>query len=477
MLSSCLTPGFGNMLPLLKQYHGLEIYIVENLGFQDTINLITAELAESRPVVIELDTFICTWDPGYQKYHYPHTNLIVGYDEGERLFSLIDCFYQKQELTIPSETCFSSEGNRLALFRRFSNPGPIDDWKKIITNAARRMLAREQNENAFDQMRHFAAVLEQAPDLSEEFNHYEHIWMAPLLSMFNTISNGRRQFSTVLQYLQNQIGQDFTEMTNEFHYVASQWSILLSMVTKAYYNSSDSGLLQRAANKLHLIAEKEEQIAIRLLDLCEEKRQNDLDSSKTHEVTPVKEQVKTQFVDLTEYYNNKGFDRSISHESKADFTLMGDYFFAEDWLGGQLRNNEGMTFSLPELSESMRDNLSCAAQSLVIPEGYYSSLLIMGCSECGNYSDRIEVLYADQSTASIAIAFTDWQMEPIFGEKIVWTGKGVGRKHGQAKLMDSPVRLFAQSYPLDKSRKIKSMQLPDCPNLHIFAMTFIVEER
>lgn len=469
-LSSCLSPEFGNMLPLLAQYHGIDIRIVENLCFQDTVDLVARELAESRPVIIELDTYFCPWDSGFHNYHYPHTNLIVGYDEANRMYSLIDCFYQKQDIKISSENCFSYDSNRVALFRCSTLPEPIADWRTIIQRAAKRMRVQEQKDHSFHQMRSLAAILEQSPDLNEEFKHYEHIWMAPLLSVLSAISNGRRQFAAVLQYLSTrQQEQDFHEMVNELHYAASQWSILLSMVTKSYYSPRDRSLLHRAADKLRWIADKEEKIAGQLLSMCEEKAIGQKTLSKNIIVGPINDQADIKFVELSEYYNNKGFDSSLSDESKADLTLMGDYFLADDppveW------KIEGMKFSLPVLNCSDNDNISCAAQSIRIPAGHYSALALVGCSECGSYSDQIELVYEDRSASFLPIAFTDWYMVPLYGEKIVWSGRAASRKNGKIQINESQVRVFTQKYALDTTRKIVGMRLPDCPNLHIFSMT------
>lgn len=468
-LSSGLSPESGNMLPLLAQHHGIGIRIAENLRFQDAADVVARELAESRPVIIELDTYNCPWDSGFHNYHYPHTNLIAGYDEGNRMYSLIDCFYQKQDIRLSSEHCFSSDSNRVAVFRCSTLPEPIADWRTIIQQAAKRMTVQDQRGHSFHQMRSLAAILEQSPGLDEEFKHYEHIWMAPLLSVLSTISNGRRQFAAVLQYLNTrQQEQDFHETVNELHYAASQWSILLSMMTKSYYSPRDKSLMHRAAHKLRMIADKEEQIAGQLLSMCEEKTKGFQTFSKSIIVSPINDQVDMKFVELAEHYNNKGFDSSLSPESKADFTLMGDYFLADDppveW------KTDGMEFSLPVLNCSDYDNISCAAQSIRIPLGCYSALALVGCSECGSYSDQIELVYEDQSASFLSIAFTDWYMDPLYGEKIVWSGRAASRKNGQVKLDESRVRVFTQNYALDPARKIASLRLPDCPNLHIFAM-------
>ncbi|WP_019912673.1 hypothetical protein [Paenibacillus sp. HW567] len=470
-LSSSLSADFGNMFPLLAQYHGINVQIVENLCFQDTVDVVAGELAESRPVIVELDTYECPWDSGFHNYHYPHTNLIVGYDEATRMYSLIDCFYQKQDIRISSKDCFSydSSRNRVAVFKCSAQPEPVADWRTIIQHAARRIRGGESTYHSFHQMRSLAAILEQSPDLSGEFKHHKHIWMAPLLSVLNAISNGRRQFAAVLQYVNTRLQElDFHETVDELHYAASQWSILLSMVTKSYYSPRDRSLLHRAADKLRMIADKEEQIAGQLLSMCEERATGRQTMSKSIIADPVSGQADMQFVELSDYFNNKGFDRSLSEESKADLTLMGDYLLADDpsveW------KTERMEFSLPALNGSDYDNISCAAQSIKLPAGHYSALALVGCSECGSYGDQIELVYEDRSVSFLPIAFTDCYMEPLYGETIVWSGRAASRKNGHIQLNESPAHVFTRNYTLDTTREIVGMRLPDCPNLHIFAM-------
>ncbi|WP_157696756.1 hypothetical protein [Brevibacillus formosus] len=476
-LYQSITSGIGDMLTLLKQVHGIEIVVMGNKSLQDTVAIVESELKESRPVAFDLDSYYCQWSHGYQKYHSIHTGLIVGVDPENHCYTLVDCFYEKKNVTIPIEHCFKHEYRGIALFRKLPNAIEGVEWKQLIMQALSRTLFQNQETNSFDMMRSFAEVLEHLPTVEDEFNGSKEVWMSPLLTVLYSISNGRKHFSTALQYVKTKYQvDDLVPLINDLAYAAAQWSTILSMITKAYYQSSDSQLIQRAASKIRMVAELEETIAVKLRSICEERPQNNQVDEKAEHGKTATEHRKMKYIDISDYCNNKGFSQLVSPAYRADLTLMGEYFLIDQLPDQTIWDVEGMKFSLSAFGENINDNISCAGQDMKVPEGYYSSIMLLGCSECGSYAERIEILYEDNEVSYIPIQFTDWYLEPIFGETTAWVGKGVQRKGGEVKILEFPVRLLVQKYELNQRKKILRIKLPDCPNIHIFAMTLMAEE-
>ena len=123
--------------------------------------------------------------------------------------------------------------------------------------------------------------------------------------------------------------------------------------------------------------------------------------------------------------------------------------------------------------ENENDNISCAGQVISGPKGQYSGFMYLGCSEFGSHSEPILVKYTDGQTEEVALELSDWVLShPLFQETVAWTGKGAKcTKNKSIQEMRSPVHLFAKHGVFCKTGTIESIQLPKCPNIHIFAIS------
>jgi hypothetical protein len=130
-----------------------------------------------------------------------------------------------------------------------------------------------------------------------------------------------------------------------------------------------------------------------------------------------------------------------------------------------------MKFRVPEIKGAQFDNITCTGQVLEVPQGIYGYLLILGCAEWGNFSDTLAVEFDDGDTEVIKIEFTDWANIPVFGEKTAWQGQGAERTKDGIHIMNLSLHLFAKPFPIRTEKQVRSIKLPDCPNLHFFAIT------
>jgi hypothetical protein len=177
------------------------------------------------------------------------------------------------------------------------------------------------------------------------------------------------------------------------------------------------------------------------------------------------------FVDLSSVFNNEGFGSTLSQNCEADLTGKGEYFFARelplehDWV------IDGMKFRFPDIKDGAYDNVSCGGQVVKVPAGYYKSIMLLECSEWGNYCEALEVEYEDGTKQEIKITTSDWSSLPGSEEVKAWSGNAAARLKDGVKLWDFTASIFATQYPLDKNRKTVSLKLPDCRNMHLFAIT------
>lgn len=137
---------------------------------------------------------------------------------------------------------------------------------------------------------------------------------------------------------------------------------------------------------------------------------------------------------------------------------------------GVLRAGD-MEFWFPELADGAKDNIACSGETITAPEGRYVRIMVLGCGDEGSFSEKMVVNYQDGTVEEIYLEFSCWWLPTDYNETIACTGKLTSRLTGKVHITTHFARLYAQSYPLRYQDRIKSITLPDCPNLHIFGIS------
>lgn len=176
------------------------------------------------------------------------------------------------------------------------------------------------------------------------------------------------------------------------------------------------------------------------------------------------------FVDLDEHLNNKGFNEFSADDINADLTGKGEFFICSNIPQEQIWEVNDMKFKFPLISQGLYDNVSCERQLVSIPEGYYNSILILGCGEWGSQIQDIELIYENQEIDKLTIALPDWAYSPTYGGLVAWSGPAAIRTSNGIKLHNFTASLFIRKYLLKHNKKLIGFKLPDCPNMHIFAI-------
>lgn len=172
-------------------------------------------------------------------------------------------------------------------------------------------------------------------------------------------------------------------------------------------------------------------------------------------------------VDLMSLYNNQGFGWS---NSTADLSGDGEYFYLDssNKLNSFL-NWKNIRFCLAPSLGLAEDNVICNEQIIDLKGNNYNSMWILGCGEYGDANGQIVIHYKSGCSETVYIRFTDWLWEPRHGEKIVLTHPIYRREKNDFEPEEG--HLFTKRIPLDDSKKISKIQLPFCPNFHIFSIT------
>lgn len=460
----------------IEKYHGLKVSIIPKTTYQDILDIVRIELKEKRPVIIYMDTFWCPWYKGYyQQLKAHHYCLVTDIDDNNNLY-IVD----NQMATngaILSESNFSNGFGECMIFTLKEHSSVNADWKKIIQRAVDRVINPIGGISCFEQMRKFANDIQEKLDLNQEVISYEsNPFKAPVFQSLFKLGQGRKQFSLVLDYIGNSLDKpELIILSDKLKIAGEKWVSLFGMTCKAYYRQGidREKIVKRVVNKIYEIALEEELIASKLMEICINGKISELDNiMKCDEQDSKKSFNNISYIDISKQMNSEGFSSSLLSDTKAEISDGGRYFLTEGLSSKREWVVENMRFLFPEVDKGVNDNISCFGQIIEVQQCKYTHIMILGCAELGNHLELIEIEYHDGKIESIPFRFTSWlSANANFKEVIAWTGKGAVRTDNGVEVYPFPVNLYAQNYNLQHSGEIKSIKLPECPNLHIFAIT------
>ena len=175
-------------------------------------------------------------------------------------------------------------------------------------------------------------------------------------------------------------------------------------------------------------------------------------------------------VDLNDYFNHKSILENPNME-----VINGDMderFFNPAFLPDSLDviKVSGIPFIFPDKAPDKYDNLTLKNQVVKIPEGMYNSLHFLGCSEYGNYREKIILNYAEGDFEEIKLQFCDW-----YKGKTIWEFD-LCKTYETALTGDNnigiPVYIYHYVHPIINTDKLlNSIEFSCNQNVHIYAIT------
>lgn len=463
-------------LEYLEKYHGIKVNNIEQGDYHEILDVIRAEVKKDRPVIIYMNTFWCPWyKEDYQKVNSPHYCMVTDIDNEDNIH-IKDAQMAENGALLPIDDFSKGFGNCITLSLKECE-SINDDWKKIIYNAVDRVSTPTGEICMFEQMRNFAEDLKDKLDFSREIKGKEDDpFQAALFEMIRSISRGRMQFSEVLNYMGELVQKpELMAFSNRMKAAGQRWNSVFGMLCKAYYlqGAARERILDRIIGKIYEAASDEEDIALSLIEFCKNGNiANNWNTPMENNLSDKAVFMDCSYVDITKHMNNQGFSGSLSTDCKAEISNGGRYFLTEGLPIEREWKIENMKFLFPEADKEMNDNISCFGQVIELEPGKYTDIMVLGCAEFGNHSESIEILYCDGHSEEVPLQFTSWLSSNIyFNETIAWTGKGAVRSTDRVVIYPFPVNLFAKSYTLKSQSDIIGIRLPECPNIHVFAIT------
>ncbi|HWT73246.1 MAG TPA: hypothetical protein VN258_00770 [Mobilitalea sp.] len=460
-----------NTLELLEHYHGIRVAYKDMKDTEEIINIAAQELKKGLPIAVEINDLYFPWVPEKKKDDSLFPCFVTGISEDE-IFCL-DIHGIKKSAPIPkSDFLKGYEG--CITFSAVSNEKDKIDWHTVIAHNTTYLIEN----NSFEAMRELAKLITDSINDKTEVSELD-----ALCYKIKYIYHSRYLFSQFLEYLINQHQSDaLVEYKDRFVFLSHQWLSLWGLISSTLVQhklniSADFpyARLRSVAGKLCNIADLEE-------NLCRDMI-NTLEGLAVSSPTVYKASNKDlhtdrlqyyHFVDLTDYLNNNGFHSNTGTCTAASLTLTGQVFLTKGLPMEPVWNTHGMKFHFPYPVDGKDNNISCLGQKIMLQKECYSYLMFLGCAEWGHYSELMEIHYLDGTVSRSPLEFTDWSYpDSHFGEYVVWEG-ACGEKDNDGKLQFSKflkVHLYASALQLDSGRELDYIGLPDCSNIHIFAIT------
>jgi hypothetical protein len=447
-----------NIENLLEKYHGIRITWHDKT--ENALHLLRSELEKGYPVYVLAEN-----------NHEVPPIVIIGLDENTNEIHYIDT----HNLYNYSGVKVMHTGNWLP--KRCATYSPVGedvkeiDWCEIIIDKVKQLY----DTDTFKAIRAAAGYMGGSFDLLAEMQGKSNILEVFVVQKFETAARSRFLFSLALNYLNELYNiQGLTAITNKLVELSNQWHLIKYLLTKSLYaRRINETFYAGIAAKILEIAAGEEELANMLLDITQNQvNPPALDMPPDRPAATINRDVnKVSFVDLKNYVNNQGFG-AMDNTDGADLSGVGQFLLRDEICQMKKWRVGPMEFHLPLVASANDDNIACTGQTINLNEGCYKSIMLLGCSVFGSFSEKAIINYQNGDRQEIQIQFTNViDKIPLFGETIAWTGNMVENQDNQRVISSCNGYLFAKMYDIKYGAPLKSIKLPDYPSIHIFSIS------
>jgi hypothetical protein len=462
-----------------KKYYGVEIKYHHEKKLDEFFDGLQKELYYERPVVLIQKSYWIPWDINYQiNNEYTHAYIITDVDYDNKNLIATDGYYSQKDILIDFSHVEKGFIGEFITFS-YSNDmdrlcGKISDWKSLLRHTLKNVKDNKGNFNAFSDMRDLAERLMLIDDINSENNPGdENFVSSKLYRAISIIINSRKKFARFMKHLERKTGIEMLcNMCKEFELSANKWLKIQHLMLKASIAGNYSAIKPKLYANIIEVAELEESIFVEMEGFVEEYNDHSQKNNEYMNKTSFDDYEKYIFLDLESYFNTKGFG-DAEEDSCPTLIFSGQYFSNENIPLDEVLIVDDMKFKFPEVKKHKLDSLYCKGQVITTEREKYNTIMFLGFSDTDNFSDEVEIEYTDNSVEKLMVAFTCWYINPHFGDMLAWEGSIFEKNlDGTAMQSSHKYKIFANKYSFNCSDKVvKSIRLPECENIHIFAIT------
>lgn len=459
----------------LRDHHEFSIEFNTITDLDDFFKVLRSELANDRPVAVMVDTYWCPWNKfQYQKTHRDHYCLVTGIDDDNNM-QVIESQLAMTPRLFPYSHFLEGYYDYILFKKAKPRVSGDFDWRKSIIEKIESFSENGNDSSVFKQMKVFSEILPEQLNIDNEIIGFELMpFKSPLYQKIYNIGKRRLQYSDFLKYISEKHQISELEIFSEhFQSIGNKWQSIFGLLSKAYYIPDKSKVIPKISHKIASLSETEEQLSSELYNFCinnvSKKNNIEFQNNQKHISNKIESFL---YIDLLEHFNNNGVSDSYEITGTSEFSNGGRYFDAVDFPNQRFIQIENMNFKLPEICSDTFDNISCSGQELRLTAENPKYIMFLGCSEFGSHSEYVEIVYANGEKKEISIGFTNYCKLPLkFDERVAWENRIIERQNKQVKKFPLKGHIYAKNYALENEGSIISIKLPECLNMHIFAIT------
>lgn len=465
----------------LKTFHGIEVLHKKYGNKKEYWESILEQLERGYPVEMWFDQYFMPWTKEVRKkapLRYQGYMMINGYDKEKQLIHCIDIHGTRKQEEMPlsffKEFLQEHKNYSYTTYNR-TEPTERFDTENFIHRSLQRVYGNRGN-SMFDEMRRLGNDIENNFDFQKEIDlsiAAKGMLAAPTHVMcaksFTEVSRMRNLFALTLEYIAEQNQDDiFLNVSKRMKLHATKWQMLVSLMGKAYYKKNFTELKIQIAEHIMRIADEEEE-TVEVLERCLSKDQTKSEMSGSAAGTNEK---KDRFVFCKLEMNNKAFASNSGNEAGADFDGLGNYLLINPQLKGAIQDSKlflgDKVFVFMGMTQGM-DNVCCLGQKVKVQTDNYRGLSILGACDSGAFFGKLEFIFEDGSSEESIFGFGEWRFGKCeFGETLAWSGD---RVYWNQVNQEEKGYLFTNELAVKAEKKLSAIRLPECGNMHIFAIT------
>ncbi len=441
-----------------------ESELLELLGISFSRRASVSEIPDileaGKVLLLAIDGFYCPWDWRFNVIAgQGHMLFITGIEPSSGDYICVDPYYKKERAVLSRESVESGLIN--LTIPEYDGRVPTDGEALLCGFGDRRPKATERLtglvnalRDGFEPLREFEHL-----DPDEPFT-IEHCQDKLLLNVVcKEMAHDRVRYAAFLAYLYENTGkQQYADASKAFLALSERYDLFRLQMLRRVFSRRWDGLGEYLADRLSPVVDEE----YRLIDGLAGNTASPLAAAaeKSGDIIP-------EYLALDKYLNccavgSIGSDAAMSEE--------GEYFLLEGFPSGTAEK-DGNRFSLPTCCDGNPDNLRCEGQRIEIGQTC-CELLLLGCSDYDRCVENVQLVYIDGAEQG-TLSFDDWlpDCDRALPSETVLTAKKVTYYAEDDYDTDDIAALYCCKIAVDPRRRLCELVLPDCDNLHIFAIT------
>lgn len=174
-------------------------------------------------------------------------------------------------------------------------------------------------------------------------------------------------------------------------------------------------------------------------------------------------------VDLSSYFNEDGFSFE-SNRSDGSFDQSGYTYAAE--LVNMAPAFGGTNFRLGTLTDGSNNSVKATGQTLLLDQGKYNQIRLLGSASGGNQTGTFRILYADSTYSDVSVTMRDW-CHTAAGDQIVLQ---MAHRHKSSGNETATNYIFDYDLSPDPGKTVTGIVLPNNANMHVMAVSLVAPD-